>query len=63
MDHRTAEKINTGEFVGKNVSEPTMPRMMAYYFLVSFVGLLAIVPMRKVCKTGRPCRSKIELTP
>ncbi|KAM0821543.1 hypothetical protein ACQ4PT_072127 [Festuca glaucescens] len=47
MDHRTAEKINTGDFVGKNVSEPTFPRMMAYYFLVSFVGLLAIVPMRK----------------
>ncbi|KAI5007169.1 hypothetical protein ZWY2020_047117 [Hordeum vulgare] len=47
MDHRTAEKINTGQVSGRNVSEPTLPRMMAYYFLISFVGLLAIVPMRK----------------
>jgi hypothetical protein len=63
MDHRTAEKINTGDVVGKNVSEPTFARMMAFYFLISFVGLLAIVPMRKVCTTVRPCRSKIELAP
>ncbi|KAM3333474.1 hypothetical protein ACQJBY_028524 [Aegilops geniculata] len=47
MDHRTAEKINTGEVHGRNVSEPTLPRIMAFYFLISFVGILAIIPMRK----------------
>lgn len=48
MDHKTAEKVNTGQVHGRNVSEPTLPRMMAYYFLISFVGILAIIPMRKV---------------
>ena len=54
MDHRTAEKINTGEVNGRNVSEPTLPRIMAFYFLISFVGILAIIPMRKVPTYVRP---------
>ncbi|KAL6853742.1 hypothetical protein ACP4OV_019771 [Aristida adscensionis] len=48
MDRRTAEKTSTADIGGgSNVSEPTLGRMMAFSFLVSFVGLLAIVPMRK----------------
>jgi len=39
----TAEKTSTA-----NISEPTLGRTMAFFFLVSFVGLLVIVPMRKV---------------
>ncbi|XP_062205674.1 probable metal-nicotianamine transporter YSL18 [Phragmites australis] len=47
MDRRTAEKTSTADATGANVSEPTLGRTMAFFFLVSFVGLLAIVPMRK----------------
>ncbi|KAL6614236.1 hypothetical protein ACP70R_036506 [Stipagrostis hirtigluma subsp. patula] len=47
MDRRTAEKTSTLDVGGANVSEPTLGRMVAFSFLVSFVGLLAIVPMRK----------------
>lgn len=52
MDRRTAEKTSTADIGGANVTEPSLGRTMAFFFLVSFVGLLAIVPMRKV-RTGR----------
>ena len=42
MDRKTAD------VPGSNISEPTLGRTMAFFFLVSFVGLLVIVPMRKV---------------
>jgi hypothetical protein len=48
MDRRTAERTSTEDFGGANVTEPSIGRTMAFFFLVSFVGLLAIVPMRKV---------------
>jgi hypothetical protein len=48
MDRETAEKTSTATIPGANISEPTLGRMMAFFFLVSFVGLLVIVPMRKV---------------
>lgn len=48
MDRETAEKTSTANIGGANISEPTLGRMMAFLFLVSFVGLLVIVPMRKV---------------
>ncbi|TVU02361.1 hypothetical protein EJB05_52146 [Eragrostis curvula] len=47
MDRRTAEKTSTADLAGPNVTEPSVGRTMAFFFLVSFVGLLAIVPMRK----------------
>lgn len=47
MDRKTAEKTSTGDDSSASVSEPEFGRMMAFFFLVSFVGLLAIVPMRK----------------
>ncbi|KAL5222992.1 hypothetical protein ABZP36_027705 [Zizania latifolia] len=47
MDRKTAEKTSTGDATGANVSEPSFGRMLAFFFLVSFVGLLVIVPMRK----------------
>ncbi|WVZ68312.1 hypothetical protein U9M48_017270 [Paspalum notatum var. saurae] len=47
MDRKTAENTSTGNITGANTSEPTLGRTMAFFFLVSFVGLLVIVPMRK----------------
>ncbi|KAK3162362.1 hypothetical protein QOZ80_1BG0088680 [Eleusine coracana subsp. coracana] len=47
MDRRTAEKTSTADIGGANVTEPSLGRTMAFFFLISFVGLLAIVPMRK----------------
>ncbi|CAD6229264.1 unnamed protein product [Miscanthus lutarioriparius] len=47
MDRETAEKTSTANIPGANISEPTLGRTMAFFFLVSFVGLLVIVPMRK----------------
>ncbi|KAL5226321.1 hypothetical protein ABZP36_014586 [Zizania latifolia] len=47
MDRKTAEKTSTGDTTGANVSEQAFGRMLAFFFLVSFVGLLAVVPMRK----------------
>lgn len=34
-----------------NVSSPNLGKLIAFYFLISFVGLFAIVPMRKVIIT------------
>jgi hypothetical protein len=48
MDRETAEKTSTANSPGANISEPTLGRTMAFFFLVSFAGLLVIVPMRKV---------------
>lgn len=48
MDRKTAEKTSTATIPDANISEPTLGRTMAFFFLISFVGLLAIVPMRKV---------------
>ncbi|CAL4953835.1 unnamed protein product [Urochloa decumbens] len=47
MDKKTAEKTSTANIPDGNISEPTLGRTMAFFFLVSFVGLLVIVPMRK----------------
>jgi hypothetical protein len=48
MDRKTADETSTANIPGSNISEPTLARTMAFFFLVSFVGLLVIVPMRKV---------------
>ena len=32
-----------------NLKEPELDWMMGFLFVVSFVGLLALVPLRKVC--------------
>ena len=58
MDRKTAEKTSTGDDSSASVSEPEFGRMMAFFFLVSFVGLLAIVPMRKVRSTNAPKKKK-----
>ncbi|PUZ54145.1 hypothetical protein GQ55_5G106500 [Panicum hallii var. hallii] len=47
MDRKTADETSTANIPGSNISEPTLARTMAFFFLVSFVGLLVIVPMRK----------------
>jgi len=54
MDRKTADKTSTANVPGSNISEPTLGRTMAFFFLVSFVGLLVIVPMRKVCTHALP---------
>nr|CAB3478742.1 unnamed protein product [Digitaria exilis] len=55
MDRKTAENTATASVQGANTSEPTLGRVMAFLFLVSFVGLLVIVPMRKVSLVVRSC--------
>ncbi|KAL6848371.1 hypothetical protein ACP4OV_021665 [Aristida adscensionis] len=46
MSRRTAEQTKT-EMGDINVNEPTLGRLIVFSFLISFVGLFAIVPMRK----------------
>ena len=48
MDRRTADKTSTADIGGANVTEPSLGRTMAFFFLVSFVGPISVVPMRKV---------------
>lgn len=38
--------------IGTDVSAPSLGKLIAFYFLISFVGLFAIVPMRKVTITA-----------
>jgi len=59
MDRKTADKTSTANVPGSNISEPTLGRTMAFFFLVSFVGLLVIVPMRKVRTLALTDRSTI----
>jgi hypothetical protein len=55
-----------------NIKDPHLGWMIGFLFLVSFIGLFALVPMRKVCLqydcsfvltlyTGKPCSNQLHI--
>ncbi|KAL6629293.1 hypothetical protein ACP70R_029058 [Stipagrostis hirtigluma subsp. patula] len=52
MSRRAAEQTKTGRG-DINVSAPSLGQLIVFYFLISFVGLFAIVPMRKTMIIGQ----------
>ncbi|CAL5060782.1 unnamed protein product [Urochloa decumbens] len=47
MSPREATETKDGLVEDINVSSPSLGRLIIFYFLISFVGLFAIIPMRK----------------